>query len=52
MPTNACQFFYVCEQCNARLSPLEGDCCVYCSYGSVPCPPIQEAGGKGTGTCC
>jgi len=18
-----------------------GDCCVFCSYGSVPCPPIQ-----------
>ncbi|MFZ0027756.1 MAG: GDCCVxC domain-containing (seleno)protein, partial [Pseudolabrys sp.] len=26
--------------------PKDGDCCVFCSYGSVPCPPIQE---KGTG---
>ncbi|TBR19094.1 MAG: MerC domain-containing protein [Chitinophagaceae bacterium] len=41
MPTNACQFFYTCEQCKTRLKPKEGDCCVYCSYGSVKCPPIQ-----------
>ena len=41
MPTNACQYFYDCENCQAVLKPQEGDCCVYCSYGSVPCPPIQ-----------
>ncbi|NHM02514.1 MerC domain-containing protein [Flavobacterium sp. KDG-16] len=41
MPTNACEFFYECENCKTRLRPLEGDCCVYCSYGSVKCPPIQ-----------
>ena len=32
MPTNACEFFYECENCKKRLRPLEGDCCVYCSY--------------------
>ena len=42
MPTTACQFFYECENCNNVLRPKEGDCCVYCSYGTVPCPPIQE----------
>ena len=47
MPTNACEFFYECENCKKRLRPLEGDCCVYCSYGSVKCPPIQV----GTGCC-
>jgi hypothetical protein len=41
MPTNACVFFYDCPVCRARLKPLEGDCCVFCSYGSVACPPIQ-----------
>jgi len=41
MPTNACQFFYDCKGCGARLKPKPGDCCVFCSYGSVPCPPIQ-----------
>ncbi|MCG8611856.1 MAG: hypothetical protein MI864_15115 [Pseudomonadales bacterium] len=41
MPTNACQWFYECEQCHALLKPKARDCCVYCSYGTVPCPPIQ-----------
>jgi MerC mercury resistance protein len=41
MPTNACLFFYDCPGCHVRLKPLEGDCCVFCSYGSVPCPPMQ-----------
>ena len=42
MPTNACQFFYECENCKKVFNPKEGDCCVYCSYGTVTCPPIQE----------
>ena len=41
MPTNACLFFFDCPACHARLKPKPGDCCVFCSYGSVPCPPIQ-----------
>ena len=41
MPTNACLFFYDCPACHAILKPHPGDCCVFCSYGSVPCPPIQ-----------
>ena len=42
MPTDACQFFYECENCKKTLKPNIGDCCVYCSFGSIPCPPIQE----------
>ncbi|WZL90056.1 GDCCVxC domain-containing (seleno)protein [Salinimicrobium sp. 3283s] len=42
MPTDACQFFYKCSSCDAVIKPLEGDCCVFCSYGSVACPSIQE----------
>ncbi|MDE1205712.1 GDCCVxC domain-containing (seleno)protein [Tenacibaculum larymnensis] len=42
MPTNACQFFYECENCKKVLRPNEGDCCVYCSFGSVKCPSIQQ----------
>lgn len=49
MPTDACLFFYECSGCGVLLRPKPGDCCVFCSYGSVPCPPIQETGGKG---CC
>ncbi len=41
MPTDACQYFYECEHCRTRLKPIPGDCCVYCSYGTVKCPPIQ-----------
>jgi hypothetical protein len=41
MPTDACQYFYECEGCRKLLRPKPGDCCVYCSYGSVKCPPIQ-----------
>ena len=41
MPTDGYQFFYDCKGCGERLKPLPGECCVFCSYGSVPCPPIQ-----------
>lgn len=44
MPTDSCQYFYRCEGCGAMLRPRPGDCCVFCSYGSVPCPPKQEPG--------
>ena len=41
MPTDACQFFYQCTHCGAHLRPKPGDCCVFCSYGSRPCPSKQ-----------
>ena len=43
MPTNACQYFYDCRHCAVVIRPLIGDCCVFCSYGNVPCPSVQEA---------
>jgi len=46
MPTDACRFFYTCKGCGETLKPLPGDCCVFCSYGTVPCPPKQA------GQCC
>lgn len=42
MPTDACQFFYECEKCKSVLKAKEGDCCVYCSYGTVKCPSMQS----------
>jgi hypothetical protein len=48
MPLDACQFFYVCKGCGEKLKPQPGDCCVFCSYGSMPCPPVQE---HGRGSC-
>jgi hypothetical protein len=46
MPVDACRFFYDCQACGTRLKPKAGDCCVFCSYGTVPCPPMQG------GACC
>ncbi|MDF1588948.1 MAG: GDCCVxC domain-containing (seleno)protein [Gammaproteobacteria bacterium] len=43
MPTDACQFFYECKSCGTLLRPNQGDCCVYCSFGSMVCPPMQNA---------
>lgn len=47
MPTDACQWFYECTTCKTLLKPKAGDCCVFCSYGTVKCPPIQMQG-----SCC
>ncbi|MEY2343388.1 GDCCVxC domain-containing (seleno)protein, partial [Acidithiobacillus sp. IBUN Pt1247-S3] len=52
MPVDSCQYFYECKGCAALLTPKPGDCCVYCSYGSVPCPPIQETGRSSAHGCC
>ena len=48
MPTDSCQWFYECKGCSTILSPINNDCCVYCSYGTIPCPPIQ----LNTNDCC
>jgi hypothetical protein len=43
MPQNACQVAYVCSRCGHELKPKHGDCCVFCSYAEVPCPPKARA---------
>lgn len=48
MPTDACLFFHECAGCHALMRPQAGDCCVFCSYGSVVCPPMQD----GSSDCC
>jgi hypothetical protein len=54
MPVDACRIAYQCTGCGAVLRPKPGDCCVFCSYGSLPCPPIQaeRAGQNSKTTCC
>lgn len=52
MPTDACQYFYDCRACGVLLRPKAGDCCVFCSFGTVPCPPIQEARARGDESGC
>ena len=43
MPTDACIYFYECTGCRKLLKPKAGDCCVFCSFGTVKCPPIQAS---------
>ena len=45
MRRDACLYFYDCKGCGALLRPKPGDCCVFCSYGDVACPPVQAGGG-------
>lgn len=47
MPEDACRYVYECASCHANLTPKPGDCCVFCSYGSVICPPQQRGTGCG-----
>ena len=51
MPEDACQFFYECTACGMLLRPKEGECCVFCSYGDVPCPPVQSNRGTNQTLC-
>ena len=41
LPTDVCTIVYTCEKCQAELTPKEGDCCVYCTYGTHKCPSKQ-----------
>jgi hypothetical protein len=54
MPVDFCQYFYECKGCGVLLKPEADDCCVFCSFGSVPCPPVQQAGTrvKPIASCC
>ncbi|WP_275428552.1 GDCCVxC domain-containing (seleno)protein, partial [Enterobacter hormaechei] len=42
MSADACRFFYGCEGCGVLMKPRPGDCCVFCSHGDHPCPPVQD----------
>jgi rubredoxin len=44
MAKDACLHFYECEHCGVLLRPKQGDCCVFCSYGTMKCPPMQTTG--------
>lgn len=41
MPEDRCVVMHDCAGCGASLRPLAGDCCVFCSYADVQCPPKQ-----------
>ncbi|WP_415230595.1 GDCCVxC domain-containing (seleno)protein [Psychromonas sp.] len=46
MPIDACLYYYQCTSCHSLIKPLAGDCCVFCSFGTLKCPPQQA------GDCC
>ena len=49
MPEDACLYFHDCPACAATLRPEPGDCCVFCSYGDAPCPPVRAEAAAGRG---
>jgi rubredoxin len=50
MPATSCEITYRCTKCGAELRPADGDCCVYCTYGSVPCQAVQVERARGVAT--
>ena len=43
MDIDSCLYFWKCKDCEKIIKPLEGDCCVFCSYGETNClPKYQE----------
>ncbi|MFX0182480.1 MAG: GDCCVxC domain-containing (seleno)protein [Candidatus Hodarchaeota archaeon] len=41
MPADQCVILHKCNSCQSVLQPEAGECCVFCSYGDTPCPPMQ-----------
>ena len=42
LPTDVCAIIYTCENCKTELTPKDGDCCVFCTYGTHKCPSMQD----------
>lgn len=42
LPTEVCLVSYTCENCKEVLHPKDGDCCVFCTYGTHKCPSKQD----------
>lgn len=49
MVSETLKLIYHCPVCLTWLSPKKGDHCIYESYGSVHCPPIQIKGRRAAG---
>ncbi len=42
MPTDFYQANWQCPKCHMSVIPKRGEDCVFCSYGTVPCPKRQQ----------
>ena len=45
LPITYCLLIWKCPSCNKVVQPKKNDCCVFCSYGSIPCTSKQELTG-------
>ena len=52
VPIDACVILHVCAECGLDVRPLRGDCCVFCSYGTDPCPTSPRRVTEGERHCC
>ncbi len=43
MAADSCQIRHDRPARGVMMKPKPGDCCVFCSYGDVPCPPVRES---------
>ena len=44
-PLYACQYYHDRKGCGELLKSKPGDCCVFCSYETMQCPPMQTGNG-------
>ena len=42
MPSDVCLWFYKRDGCAVVLKPSPEDCGDYCSFGTLPCPSVQD----------
>ncbi len=42
MPKYATKTSFECTRCKCVMTPRHHSCCIFCSYGSVPCPRQQS----------
>jgi hypothetical protein len=47
MAEDSCQISADCPACGKEIRPKAGQCCIFCSWGSAPCPPVQLARARG-----
>ncbi|WP_371133417.1 GDCCVxC domain-containing (seleno)protein [Methylotenera sp.] len=42
MTLDSLLWFYKCKSCHSMIKPKCGNCCVFCSFGTVKCPSMQR----------
>jgi hypothetical protein len=42
IPDNYCLILHRCANCNMRIRPAPGDCCIFCTHGDALCLAEQK----------